>query len=110
MSCLRLHQNWGVSKMFRINASSFDAYAIPDHNHEGLLNYFNYGILPGSFLQAVLRNDLRDAYGRADYINRQFIGDIVSWLEMHAPSLSWGSEESVQAWVARFKEPEPCAA
>ena len=43
---------------------------IPDYMRGGLRRYLAHGIEPGSFLSAVLRNDLIDACGRADDTNR----------------------------------------
>lgn len=40
-----------------------------------------YGHQPGSFIQAVLDNDLRGAFGRADHINRKALIVIVSAYE-----------------------------
>lgn len=37
-----------------------------------------YGLPTGSFVQAVLDNDLRGAFGRADHINRKALIVIVS--------------------------------
>lgn len=73
---------------------------LPEHNLEGINLYIHKGILPGSFLQAVLRNDLQDACARADDINRRYLWNIVAWLYNHAPANCWGSPEKVAAWVA----------
>ena len=40
-----------------------------------------YGHQPGSFIQAVLDNDLRGAFGRADHVNRKALIIIVSAYE-----------------------------
>ena len=71
---------------------------LPDHDKNPLKLYIENGILPGSFLQAVLSNDLREACGRADYINKQKIVDIVSWLFNEAPASCWGSTVNVVEW------------
>lgn len=56
--------------------------------------------LPGSFLTAVLSNDLLEACRRADERNRVALYWIVGWLHDNAPALSWGSAETVSNWLA----------
>lgn len=72
---------------------------IPAHCRGGLLDYINHHIPTGRFLYAVLSNDLRDAYGRADDINRAHILDYVTYLWNCAPDACWGSPERVDAWL-----------
>jgi hypothetical protein len=80
---------------------------VPEHDHHGLIAFINDGIVPGSFLQAVLENNLREAFGRADLTNRAALFDIVSWLYNDAPADCWGSPEKVMAWSkARRRIPE----
>jgi hypothetical protein len=66
---------------------------------DGLRLYFEHRIPPGSFMLAVLSNDLSDACGRADWLNRQNICRWVDWLRNYAPREAWGSPERVQAWL-----------
>ncbi len=68
---------------------------------EAVLRYINDGWQPGGFLTAVLSNNLRDAFGRADAENFATLGDLVGWLYNHAPSPCWGSPEKVAAWLAQ---------
>lgn len=78
---------------------------LPDYMVEGLIRYIEDGIVPGSFLQAVLRNDLRDACARADAANRFLIWEYVNVLWNYTPSDCWGSPEKVQRWIeAREQE------
>lgn len=77
---------------------------IPDHMHDALRSYLEMGLLPGSFLTAVLENDLKGAFGAADHINASRLKDYVSFLSNFAPSSCWGSPEKVAAWVAMFDE------
>lgn len=76
---------------------------VPPSMLPGIVRYFEHGILPGEFWQAVLRNDLRDACGRADDFNLRNLPAFVSYLYNVAPGNSWGSPEKVEAWVARFQ-------
>lgn len=79
---------------------------VPEHTRSTLVNYIEKGIPPGSFVQAVLENDLEGAFGRADHINAQYIGQIVAWLYNFAPSPCWGSVEKVNAWLKQFRNTE----
>ena len=83
-----------------LTTDSFVNYMVPQHNWEGLLLWVNEGIEPGGFLQAVLRNDLRGAFERADMINRFCIREILCWLVTEAPVGCWGSAEDYDAWKA----------
>jgi hypothetical protein len=78
---------------------------VPEHLHDGLLRYLRFGVVPGSFLQAVLRNDLKDACFRAaDPLTAAALRAIVLLLANYAAAESWGSEENYDAWVATGKE------
>jgi len=57
---------------------------------------------PGDFLQAVLANDLREAFGRADDENRYAMFDIVAYCWNNIPASAWGSWDTVRRWL---KEP-----
>lgn len=72
---------------------------VPEHIQGGLLRYIDQHIEPGSFLSAVLCNDLRGACSTADDINRVRLFDIVSWLYLHAPGACWGSPGKFLAWL-----------
>jgi hypothetical protein len=77
------------------------AESLPDHIRDGLVSYLRYGLPPGSFLEAVLANDLADACARADIENRYRLFDYVYVLHNYAPSDSWGSREKVRAWIEK---------
>ena len=71
---------------------------IPEYMHEGMIMYIGRGIKPGSFLSAVLRNDLRSACHCADSTNRHLLFEYVFFLYNYAPGGCWGSEEKFEAW------------
>ena len=56
------------------------------------------------FMTAVASNDLREAFGRADHINRECLYDIVSWFYNEAPSNCWGSYEAVTNWLKQKED------
>jgi len=75
------------------------AFKVPEHLREGLVRYFSDGILPGSFMQAVLCNDLAQAVARADQASFIGLRHIVAFLEQCAPAPAWGSREAVLTWT-----------
>ena len=79
---------------------------LPEGLRGGLVRWIVKGIPTGSFLAAVLRNDLRDACARIDTENRPFLPDVVKWLYNYAPAYTWGSPANVDAWPAIASPPE----
>ena len=73
--------------------------AVPEHILPGLQRYVEHHIEPGGFLRAVLENDLKEAFGRADEEARLGMFHIVCWLYNIAPSDCWGSPAKVKAWL-----------
>lgn len=89
-----------------ISAPMFDLYftgeyeKIPAHMQAALTRYVVDRVEPGNFLQAVIRNDLRDACGRADSDNLPLLPLYVRWLYNVVPGGCWGSPENYKAWLA----------
>lgn len=82
-----------------------DYSRIPEHMRSGARLYIEQGISPGGFLMAVLCNNLVDAFGRADTINRQELFAWTAWLMWDIPANAWGSAEKVDAYIqAKFEE------
>ena len=74
---------------------------IPPHMGEGLYMYVEHGILPGSFLTAVLCNDLKQSFQCADHINRACLetwAQIMTWC---VPGVCQGSPEIVKEYKAK---------
>lgn len=76
---------------------------VPHHIRDGFKLWIENGINPGSFVMSVLENNLSEALGRADHINRDKLHSIVCWLYNFAPSDCWGSPEIVKKWEEKFK-------
>lgn len=76
-----------------------DVSLIPEHMREGLLRYVEQGIAPGSFLEAVLCNNLKEAVSSADHINIKCLPDWITFLHNYVPASCWGSIENYEAWV-----------
>jgi hypothetical protein len=71
---------------------------IPHHMRNTAELYLLHGVRPGSFLEAVLENDLAGAVGRADHYNRGALAAWVDWCFWCLPSRAWGSREAVAKW------------
>lgn len=72
---------------------------IPALTMEALDRWVKHGLMPGSFLTAVLSNDLMGAMALADDDNRAALYETVAWLRDAAPNMCWGSPDKVKAWA-----------
>jgi len=73
----------------------------PKHLRAGMEAYVLWGQLPGSFLVAVLENNLYQAFALADPDSKVGLEAVVRWCHMNLPSAAWGNEELVLEWVKR---------
>jgi len=71
---------------------------IPQHMQNGVVLWVCMGILPGSFLRAVIKNDLFRACRAADETNQRAIFGYANFFHNYAPSDCFGSPEKVAAW------------
>jgi hypothetical protein len=72
------------------------------HLIPGLRRYIEDHIETGSFLRAVLSNDLREACAR--YVGTDWVmSDLVNYIELNAPEACWGSPEKVMHWLSLRK-------
>jgi hypothetical protein len=65
-----------------------------------LRGYVEQHIPVGSFLEAVISNDLKQAVQQADDTNIRNIPAFVGYLYNNAPSECWGSKEKYKRWLA----------
>ncbi len=72
---------------------------LPEHMRGAMQRYIERGIPPGSFLEAVLCNDLMGAHGKADEENRAALHDYAVYLYSFAPSGCHGSPSKVSDWI-----------
>lgn len=75
----------------------------PDSLQGGLRRWAEEGIYPGGFLRAVLENDLRESFKRADNKNLGRMFTIVSFMFNQMPAGCWGSPEKVLEWHESFR-------
>lgn len=83
---------------------TFRGYYIPERMMGGIERYLEHGIEPGSFLTAVIHNNLAEAVGCADEENMANLPAYVAFFHNEAPSTSWGSEERMQQWIKARRE------
>lgn len=76
------------------------ASLVPAHMVDGLVMYVEHGIPPGSFLLAVLENNLAGAAALTDEINKLCLFQWTDVLWNELPGDCWGSPEKVRAWIA----------
>lgn len=69
--------------------------------HEGIILWITRGIVPGSFLKAVIKNDLAGAVMYADQNSLQNLVTIVQWFYTHAPRTCWQSGVNFIEWHKR---------
>ena len=75
---------------------------MPQNTKESLIRYMEDHCPTGSFLRAVLENDLIESCFRADNFNAPNIIDIVRWCYDNLPLQSCGSPENVREWLTKI--------
>jgi hypothetical protein len=71
---------------------------IPTKTLEAILHWQEYGTHPsalGSFVRALLTNNLREAVICADEEDLANLGDTVRWVYMNVPSATYGSTDAL---------------
>ncbi len=74
-------------------------HLLPNHMQDGMRRYIEKGIPPGSFLEAVLSNDLMGALAKADATNQYALPAYGRYIYNNVPSACHGSSEKVDAWI-----------
>lgn len=74
---------------------------IPERIKNMIDRYVDNGISGGGCLDAILSNNLREAFGRADEEARERMFDIVRYLYNNVPAACWGSPDLVANWMRR---------
>jgi hypothetical protein len=67
---------------------------------DSVQRYLEDRLPPESFLRALFSNDLHGAYGKADAQNQACMFEWVRFMVNEMPGESWGSPETVAAWLA----------
>ena len=66
---------------------------------ESIMSYVEDRVPPGDFLEAVLENDLKESFERADDDNIRSMFEIVQFIYNEIPARCWGSPEKVKEWL-----------
>ncbi|KKL27562.1 hypothetical protein LCGC14_2383940 [marine sediment metagenome] len=66
--------------------------------------YVDQGIPTGSFMHAVLANDLMEAFNRADEQNQNNLQSICSYIQNYIPMQCHGSYKKVAKWIQDHRE------
>lgn len=72
---------------------------LPSHMQKGAREYVEYGTPPGGFLYAVLSNDFKEAFARADDTNTAHMRTWAHWVMWECPAIAQGSVGKVEAWI-----------
>lgn len=72
---------------------------LPEQFREGVQLYIEHGIQPGSFLRAVICNDLREAVNRADAHALEVLPELVRFFYWEAPAKCHGSHYKMTMWT-----------
>lgn len=72
---------------------------IPERTRASIDRYVADHVEPGGFVRAVLENNLKESFGRADSENREALFDIVCYCYNEVPLNCWGSPDRVQKWL-----------
>ena len=87
-----------------MSPKDIDYNILPEHLRPGTKRYIEERIQPGNFLTAVICNNLKESFARADDICLERMFNIVDFFYNQAPMNCWGSEEKMKAWLLKKKE------
>ena len=76
-------------------------HSIPEHMHEDVLDYIEYGKSTGSFLRLLLENNFVHAAPKADAANRSALYGWARFIHDTMPAIACGSRDAVEAWMGR---------
>lgn len=82
----------------------FIELGLPEYMWQGVEDYLMRGWEPGGFLTAVITNDLKGAFSRADMTNEHLIKEWVQFMYWHMPAISQGDRESMEFWMNKVAE------
>ena len=77
-----------------------DYSGLPEYMQDTARLYVERGIPGGSFFTAVVTNDFKGAFAKADDTNTRFMRAWAMWLYNEAPNGCHGSPQKVADWIA----------
>ena len=78
-------------------------WKLPSRMHGGIVRWVLFGIIPGEFLQAVIRGDLFDAGARADDENQRLLFEYAYVLHNYVPNGAKGPN-ALGTWKGIYPE------
>ena len=72
---------------------------IPPATLQDIYMYVEKGRISSDFLTAVISNDLKGTFNKADIYNETVIKNILRFLWNQVPADCWGSVEKMQTWI-----------
>lgn len=84
----------------------FDYSKLPEPLRKGTKLYIEKGVKPGSFLTAVICNDLKEAVGQADDESLKHLRQILSFFYWEVPGSIWGSPGKMECWMKEKRRRE----
>lgn len=91
-------------KLTKESKDAMFEHGIPEYMHDAIIRFYENGFPPGSFLSAVIDNDLKDACGRADDTNRHCLFNYIMWFYNEAPNGTWGFSGATSKWCKQFED------
>jgi len=82
------------------NIYRFQDFYIPERMMGGIQRYIEQGIEPGSFLSAIICNDLKGACAQADDENLRNIPAYIAYFYNESPMSCWGSWKIMERWMS----------
>ncbi len=82
---------------------TFQDFYIPERMMPSIEQYITDGIQPGTFLSAVICNDLKGAVMWADQENMGNLPAYASYFYTYAPIACWGSKGVMDKWIGDHK-------
>ena len=81
-----------------------DKTFVPQKIRESIERYVKHGLRTGGFLEAVLSNDLMDAFKRADRDDLVMMPTIIAYIYNDVPTAAHGSRDKYNAWLNMHRE------
>jgi hypothetical protein len=72
---------------------------LPQGFYDTLRLYVEHRARPGSFMTAVLSNNLREAVGHGDDASLAKIRPLIQFIHCRLPGDCWGTPAKVKAWL-----------
>ena len=74
-------------------------YEISDEMGKHITAYVNDGVPQGSFLTALICNDLKGVFAYADDENYENLPAFIMYFHWVVPANIWGNKDKMQAWI-----------